>query len=113
MSTRIIFIRSLLLVSGITVSTISSVQAQESSDALIAKGKELYFEQVSCWVCHGDEAEGRIGPTIAYGPTPAQTMMKATQWWSGIRAGFTMELIRQRVARYWINHWKLLLADIA
>jgi len=71
MSTRIIFIRSLLLVSGITVSTISSVQAQESSDALIAKGKELYFEQVSCWVCHGDEAEGRIGPTIAYGPTPA------------------------------------------
>jgi DNA-binding beta-propeller fold protein YncE/mono/diheme cytochrome c family protein len=72
MSTRIIFIRSLLLVSGITVSTISSVQAQESSDALIAKGKELYFEQVSCWVCHGDEAEGRIGPTIAYGPTPAQ-----------------------------------------
>jgi|SaaInlV_100m_DNA_5_1039725.scaffolds.fasta_scaffold02278_5 mono/diheme cytochrome c family protein len=50
----------------------SLAQAQENSEELIAQGKELYFEQVSCWVCHGDEAEGRIGPTIQYGPTPAQ-----------------------------------------
>ena len=24
--------------------------------ALTERGKELYFEQVSCWVCHGDDA---------------------------------------------------------
>ena len=32
--------------------------------ALTERGKELYFEQVSCWVCHGDDAAGRIGPTL-------------------------------------------------
>ena len=35
-----------------------------------ARGKELYFERVSCWVCHGDNAEGRVGPTLLNGPTP-------------------------------------------
>lgn len=47
-------------------------QAQGSFEELTERGKELYFEQTSCWVCHGDEAEGRIGPDIRYGPTPAQ-----------------------------------------
>lgn len=44
----------------------------QSNPDLIAQGKELYFEQVSCWVCHGDDAAGRIGPTLQYGPTPTQ-----------------------------------------
>ena len=42
------------------------------ADKLIAQGKELYFERVSCWVCHGDNAEGSIGPTLVHGPTPTQ-----------------------------------------
>ena len=46
--------------------------AQTDNAELIEQGRELYFQQVSCWVCHGDQAEGRIGPTLQYGPTPTQ-----------------------------------------
>lgn len=49
-----------------------SAIAQEDMDALDAAGKELYFAQVSCWVCHGDNAEGRIGPTLHGGPSPLE-----------------------------------------
>jgi len=52
-----------------------SVFAQDNEE-LIAKGKELYFQQVSCWVCHGDNAEGRIGPTIQFGPTPTEIQVQ-------------------------------------
>ncbi len=44
--------------------------AQADPAALAERGRALYFERVSCWVCHGDEAEGRIGPSLQYGPTP-------------------------------------------
>ena len=50
----------------------SGVQAQEDFAALSEKGKELYFEQVSCWICHGDNAEGRVGPTLHAGATPLE-----------------------------------------
>ena len=46
--------------------------AQLSEEELLARGEALYFEQVSCWVCHGDDGSGRVGPSITYGPTPAQ-----------------------------------------
>jgi len=48
------------------------IQAQDDLAELEAKGKELYFEQVSCWVCHGDNGEGRVGPTLHGGPTPLE-----------------------------------------
>ncbi|NIW25246.1 MAG: hypothetical protein GWN29_12120, partial [Gammaproteobacteria bacterium] len=46
------------------------VFGQDDPAALSERGRALYFERVSCWVCHGDEAEGRIGPSLQYGPTP-------------------------------------------
>ena len=58
------------------ISTISvmlfcaSASADDNLEEILARGKELYFERVSCWVCHGDSAEGRIGPSMQYGPTP-------------------------------------------
>ena len=55
---------------GLTILA-TSVQSQSHAE-LVERGEALYFEQVSCWVCHGDSAEGRIGPSIQYGPTPAQ-----------------------------------------
>lgn len=58
-----------LLVALAALFTASSAVADELGD-LSARGKELYFERVSCWVCHGDSAEGRIGPSLQYGPTP-------------------------------------------
>jgi len=48
----------------------STAQAQDDIAALTERGKALYFERVSCWVCHGDNAEGGIGPTLQHGPTP-------------------------------------------
>jgi mono/diheme cytochrome c family protein len=44
--------------------------AQDDPATLAERGKALYFERVSCWVCHGDNAEGGVGPTLQHGPTP-------------------------------------------
>ena len=48
----------------------ANAAAEDDLDELSVRGKQLYFERVSCWVCHGDNAEGRIGPNLQYGPTP-------------------------------------------
>ena len=50
----------------------SSVAAQEDMASLSEAGKALYFEQVSCWVCHGDTGEGRVGPTLLGGVSPLE-----------------------------------------
>lgn len=56
----------------ISLVTLLSViaEAQDDIASLNERGRELYFERVSCWVCHGDDAEGRVGPTLQHGPTP-------------------------------------------
>jgi len=48
------------------------VCAEEGVDLMVERGGELYNENASCWVCHGRQAEGLIGPALTYGPTPAQ-----------------------------------------
>jgi len=48
----------------------AAVNAQDNPASLADRGKALYFERVSCWVCHGDTAEGVVGPTLQHGPTP-------------------------------------------
>lgn len=50
------------------------VSAQTNIEGLREKGKELYFERVSCWVCHGESAQGVVGPSLQYGPTPAKIL---------------------------------------
>lgn len=62
----------LVVMSSVLALLSSGVQAQEDFAALSEKGKELYFEQVSCWICHGDNAEGRVGPTLQGGSTPLE-----------------------------------------
>ena len=52
-----------LLFSGTTA-------AQESVDDLVARGSELFHADIGCWVCHGPTAEGLVGPTLHFGPTP-------------------------------------------
>ncbi len=37
---------------------------------LTQRGKALYNAEASCWVCHGENGEGRVGPAIRYGPSP-------------------------------------------
>lgn len=48
--------------------------AQEDLDPLVERGDELFNQNASCWVCHGRQAEGLIGPSLTYGPTPAQIL---------------------------------------
>ena len=48
----------------------AGAQAQDDIEALSERGKALYFERISCWVCHGDMAEGRVGPSLQHGQTP-------------------------------------------
>ncbi len=40
-------------------------------DELVQRGEELYMRPTSCWVCHGENAEGRLGPTLLNGSTAA------------------------------------------
>ena len=48
----------------------SSLWAQADIAEITARGQELFFERVSCWICHGENAEGLIGPSLQHGPTP-------------------------------------------
>jgi len=49
----------------------TTTTAQESLDALIEQGQTLYnAEPVGCWVCHAENGEGLVGPTLRFGPTP-------------------------------------------
>ena len=50
--------------------SVAGTHAQDDIAVLSERGRALYFERVSCWVCHGDMAEGRVGPSLQHGPTP-------------------------------------------
>lgn len=67
---RSVFVFFLFSVFEHTAFAQGNMYPQEDLAALEEQGKELYFEQVSCWVCHGDEGEGRIGPSLQGGATP-------------------------------------------
>jgi len=49
-----------------------TASAQLDLDLLVKQGGDLFNHEVSCWVCHGKTGEGLIGPTLLFGPTPAQ-----------------------------------------
>lgn len=59
-----------LFLPGLLLLGVTATYAQEDPAELAERGKALYFERVSCWVCHGDSAEGGVGPTLQHGPTP-------------------------------------------
>ena len=42
-----------------------------SVDELVQRGEDLYMRPVSCWVCHGEKGEGRVGPALLKGQTAA------------------------------------------
>ena len=47
-----------------------AVPAQDAVDEMVARGGELFHADIGCWVCHGETAEGLVGPTLHFGPTP-------------------------------------------
>ena len=38
--------------------------AQESIDALVERGGELFHADIGCWVCHSETGEGLVGPRL-------------------------------------------------
>lgn len=65
--------RLIIIAAGLAAgfwSVVGQSQDQSEIDALAARGEALFTEPASCWVCHGENAEGRIGPSLEFGPTP-------------------------------------------
>ena len=50
----------------------SGAWAQDDIAEITARGQELFFERISCWICHGENAEGLLGPSLQHGPTPME-----------------------------------------
>ena len=55
------------IVIGLLLGGVASAQTVED---LVARGSELFNADIGCWVCHGEGAEGLVGPTLHFGPTP-------------------------------------------
>ena len=55
------------IVIGLLIGGAASAQTVEE---LVARGGELFHADIGCWVCHGEDAQGVVGPTLHFGPTP-------------------------------------------
>ncbi|SVD69412.1 uncharacterized protein METZ01_LOCUS422266, partial [marine metagenome] len=55
-----------------TLSLVSiCISAQQSVEVLVERGRGIFHASpVGCWVCHGEGAQGLVGPTLHFGPTP-------------------------------------------
>jgi len=63
--------RSAILISVI-FSSVAFGQGVSVDDtaALAEQGRKIFFRPASCNVCHGQDAQGLIGPSLEFGPTP-------------------------------------------
>ena len=55
------------IVIGLLLGGVASAQTVEE---LVARGGELFNADIGCHVCHGANAQGLVGPTLHFGPTP-------------------------------------------
>ena len=55
------------IVIGLLLGGAASAQTVEE---LVARGGELFHADIGCHVCHGPNAQGLVGPTLHFGPTP-------------------------------------------
>ena len=55
------------IVIGLLLGGAASAQSVEE---LVARGGELFNADIGCHVCHGPNAQGLVGPTLQFGPTP-------------------------------------------
>ena len=78
-----------IFLTGLLISATSP--AEDDIAALAERGKTLFWEPASCWVCHGENAEGRIGPNLHFGPTPYDI---AYQFQSNPQMGPLRELLK-------------------
>jgi len=54
---------------GLAIFSIAA-SGQDSVDALVERGQELFHADIGCWVCHAESGEGLVGPSLHFGPTP-------------------------------------------
>ena len=50
--------------------SIGGTASAQSVEELVARGSELFHADIGCWVCHGETAQGVVGPTLHFGPSP-------------------------------------------
>jgi mono/diheme cytochrome c family protein len=64
----------------------SAVDIQDVA-GLTAAGRELYMDVAMCWVCHGTDSKGDVGPALDYGPTPFDIsyMLRTNPEMAGVR----------------------------
>ena len=55
------------IIIGLLLGGAASAQTVEE---LVARGGELFNADIGCHVCHGPNAQGLVGPTLHFGPTP-------------------------------------------
>ena len=56
---------------GIVISLLlGGVASAQTVEELVARGGELFNADIGCHVCHGANAQGLVGPTLHFGPTP-------------------------------------------
>lgn len=106
---------------------ISAPSNAQELEALSERGKELYFNRVSCWVCHGETGEGNLGPTLSQGPTPSdiKNQMDTNPIMSGVKAAldpdaedlialavYIGEIVDKPVAEMQVAAWRNELAAI-
>ena len=64
-------IRSRILLVVFSGLSCSAAIAQDSVDALVERGEELFHTTVGgCATCHGPTGEGLVGPSLHFGPSP-------------------------------------------
>ena len=61
------------IVAGLLLGGAASAQSVED---LVARGGELFHASDGCCVCHGEGADGLIGPGLHFGPTPADILQE-------------------------------------
>ena len=49
---------------------LGGVVSAQTVEELVARGGELFHADIGCHVCHGPNAQGLVGPTLHFGPTP-------------------------------------------
>ena len=49
---------------------IGGAASAQTVDELVTRGGELFHADIGCHVCHGPNAQGLVGPTLHFGPTP-------------------------------------------
>ena len=54
---------------GLAIFSIAA-SGQDSVNALVERGEELFHADIGCWVCHAATGEGLVGPSLHFGPTP-------------------------------------------